>query len=64
MYVILGDFNACVGSRQGEEDPWGHVRGPHGYGDYNDAGRELLAFLSTNKAVICNTYLEKRDIHK
>ena len=60
MYIMLGDFNARVGSRQGEEDPWGHVRGPHGYGECNDAGRELLTFLSTNEAVICNTWLKRK----
>ena len=64
MYVMLGDFNARVGSRQGDDDPWGHVQGPHGYGECNDSGRELLAFLSTNEAVICNTWFEKKNIHK
>ena len=27
VYVLLGDFNAQVGSRQSGGDPWGHVRG-------------------------------------
>ena len=45
-YVILGDFNACVGSREpAEEDYWGKSRGPHGFGKMNDAGKELLAKL-------------------
>ena len=61
---MMGDFNARVGSRLGDGDPWGHVRGPHGYGECNDAGRELLAFLSNNEAVICNTWFEKKNIHK
>ena len=64
MYVMMGDFNARVGSRLDDGDPWGHVRGPHGYGECNDAGRELLAFLSNNEAVICNTWFEKKNIHK
>ena len=63
-YVILGDFNARVGSRQTDDDPWFNVRGPHGYGESNDAGRELLAFLETNVALVCNTWFEKRDINK
>ena len=28
-YVVLGDFNACVGSRQVLGDQWNEVRGPH-----------------------------------
>ena len=50
-YVILGDFNARVGSRDlAEEDYWGKSRGPHGFGKMNDAGKELLSFLSLNEA--------------
>ena len=62
-YVLLGDFNARVGSRQGVNDPWGSVRGPHGYGVCNDTG---TAFLSTNEAhiILCNTWFEKKVIHK
>ena len=63
-YVLLGDFNACVGSRHGQDDLWSLVRGPHGFGACNDAGGELLSFLSTNEAMICNTWFEKRNIHK
>ena len=62
-YVILGDFNARVGSRvEGEE--WWNERGPHGYGVLNDAGRELLYFLRINEATICNTWFMKQAIHK
>ena len=62
-YVILGDFNARVGSRV-EGDEWWNERGPHGYGVLNDAGRELLSFLSINEATICNTWFMKKAIHK
>ena len=41
-FVLLGDFNTKIGSRQ-TDDEWWHERGPHGYGELNDAGRELLA---------------------
>ena len=54
-YIILGDFNARVGSREDEDDMWAAVRGPHGLGVFNDAGRELLSFLSSHQATICNT---------
>ena len=64
-FVILGDFNARVGSRDGDEgDVWTGVRGPHGLGAVNDAGRELLSFLSSHQATICNTWFEKKTIHK
>ena len=45
-YLMLGDFNACVGSRHSssEDDPWEQVRGPHGVGEVNEAGEELLNF--------------------
>ena len=33
-YVVLGDFNARVGSRM-ENDEWWNERGPHGYGVYS-----------------------------
>ena len=31
-YIVLGDFNARVGSRQVVGDQWSKVRGPHGSG--------------------------------
>jgi len=38
-YVVLGDFNTRVGSRR-DDDEWWNVRGPHGHGDLNDAGKD------------------------
>ena len=46
------------------DDPWDKVRGPHGYGEINDAGKDLLNFLSINEAAICNTWFMKKDIYK
>ena len=63
VYILLWDFNARVGSRESVEQ-WTGVRGPHGYGVTNDAGRELLSFLSSHQATVCNTWFEKKDIHK
>ena len=59
-YVIMGDFNARVGSRQGEGDIWASVRGPHGLGEMNLSGQELLAFLSINEATLCNIWFCKK----
>ena len=62
-FVMLGNFTARVGSR-GADDEWWYERGPHGYGDLNEAGKELLSFLSTNEATVCNSWFQKRDIQK
>ena len=70
--MILGDFNARVGSRmcnsssnpREEEDQWESVRGPHGVREVNEAGEELLNFLLLNEATICNTCFQKKSIHK
>jgi len=35
-YFILGDFNACVGSRENVDEVWSAARGPE---SSNDAGR-------------------------
>ena len=63
-YVLLGDFNARVGSREGSDDPWWYERGSHGLGVMNEAGRELLSFLSFNGATVCNTWFKKKEVHK
>ena len=61
-YIVLGDFNARLGSRTNSEDS--KSRGPHGIGELNCAGKELLDFLSLNEATACNTWFKKKDIHK
>ena len=63
-YILLGDFNAHVGCRTDHNDVWSNVCGPHGYGVDNDAGRELLSFLSCHQATVCDTWYEKRNIYK
>ena len=63
MYVLLGDFNARVGSRESADEEWSKVRGPHGFGQTNDSGRELLFFLAMHQATVCNTWYRK-NIHK
>ena len=63
-YVILGDFNAQVGSQSVKSDQWHNVRGPCGLGQVNEAGAHFLNFLSLNEATICNTWFQKKNIHK
>ena len=43
-FVMLGDFNARVRSRCVDDSDWWYERGPHGYGELNEVGRELLSF--------------------
>lgn len=62
--MVLGDFNAHVGSRADRDDLWDGVRGPHGYSVMNDAGSELLFFLLLYQASVCNTWFQKRNIDK
>ena len=65
--VLLGDFNVRVGSCPGnrpdesDNDEWADVRGPCGFGECNNAGKELLSFLSLNQLTICNTWFTKRS---
>ena len=59
-YITLGDINARVRSRQVVGDQWSKVRGPHGCGVTNDAGKERLASLQ--QETVCNTWFRK-EIH-
>ena len=63
-YILPGDLNARDGSRDSTDDPWDRVGGPHGYGETNDAGEDLLKFFSINEATVCNTWFRKKDIYK
>ena len=63
-YVVLSDFNAHIGSREHVGDHWDAMRGLQRYGVINDAGRELLSFLSVHQATVCNRWLRKKAIHQ
>ena len=63
LFVLLGDYNARIGSRDAAQDQWGMARGPHGHGIDNDAGKELLSFLTTHQVTACNTLFQKKNIH-
>ena len=61
-YVILGDFNARIGSRSdGEDDLWGGVLGPHGYGEINPftAVAAIWRLEVITHAAICLTLADK-----
>ena len=61
MVVVMGDFNARVGS---DVSPWGTVLGPHGFGDVNENGERLLDFCANNQLVLTNTWFQHKVIHK
>ena len=63
-YIVLGDFNACVGSRQVVGDQWSKVRGPHGCGLTNNAGKEQLLSLNPADNWVGNTWFRKKEIHR
>ena len=53
-FVVLGDLNVRVGSSVVRCEGC-----PHGHGSLNEAGKELLSFLSINDTTVCNTWFEK-----
>ena len=61
MLLVLGDFNARVGS---DFQSWRSVIGPHGMGDCNDNGERLLDFCSNNQLLVTNTWFKHKSIHK
>ena len=66
VLLVVGDFNARVGSSQrGSDNPaWYGVRGYHGVGKMNDSGEALLSFCALNQLTIMNRWFGKKDIYK
>ena len=63
VLLVVGDFNARVGSGQMGGDEWDGVCGRHGVGLMNTSSEALLAWCSLNGLVVMNTVFEK-EIHK
>ena len=52
--MMLGDFNARVGSRVDQDDDWWYERGPHGHGVINEA-IENYCLSSASMKPLCVT---------
>jgi endonuclease/exonuclease/phosphatase family metal-dependent hydrolase len=59
--IILGDFNARVGSNF---KSWSNVLGPYGTGKINENGERLLTFCSENNLMITNTIFKQPACRK
>ncbi|KAI8420615.1 hypothetical protein MSG28_007859 [Choristoneura fumiferana] len=58
--VVMGDFNAKVGTQNGDE-----LRvGPYGYGQRNQRGQRLVDFLEKEELYVMNSFFQKRPSRK
>jgi hypothetical protein len=64
--VVLGDFNARVGSAcsSSAADSYGGAFGRHGVGERNTEGRKLLDLCAATKLSVANTFFQHRPAHK
>lgn len=53
--IVMGDFNARVGRRMGNEK----FIGPHSADIRNEAGDRLVTFCETNRFFVCNSFYQK-----
>ena len=61
MTIILGDFNARVGSRSSQ---WSSVIGPYGPRELNENGEQLLDFCAGHDLIVSNTWFQHKPIHQ
>lgn len=61
IIIIMGDFNAKVGSDNADFE---RTMDRHGVGDCNENGQKLLEFCSVIELVITGMLFEHKDIHK
>ena len=64
ILVMLGDFNARVGTLDPRNDLWHGVLGRNGKSERNLAGEEFLEFCAANQFTIMNTWFQKKEIHQ
>ena len=61
ILIIMGDFNAKVGS---DWESWNGTLGKFGLGESNDRGERLLNFCALNNLCITNTFFKQKKIAK
>ena len=61
MTLILGDFNARIGSRSSQ---WRSVIGPHGPDELDENGECLLDLCANDNLIIANTWFQHKPIHQ
>lgn len=61
LLVILGDFNAKIGSNF---NIWGRTLGRHGLGEENESGTLLLQFCKNNNLTISNSQFIQKKCRK
>jgi len=61
MVILMGDFNAKVGSSNDNAE---HVMGRHGLGTRNENGELLIDVCSSHNLVIGGTLFPHKDCHK
>ena len=59
--LVMGDFNAVVGSRR---DGYENVMGPHGHGSRSENGSRLLQFASCHSLRVAGTWYQRPDYHR
>ena len=61
ILVMMGDFNAKIGSNNAGYEPY---MGKHGLGNMNDNGELLVNFCADNKLVIGGSIFPHKTVHK
>ena len=63
IYMAMGDWNARVGNREAEGDPYRGVLGPHNFSNRNANGTMMLETMVRCGMRIANTYFQHDDNH-
>ena len=61
LLVIMGDFNARVGS---DCSSWNSVMGPHGLRECNENGERLLDFCASYHMLVSDTWFQHKLLHQ
>ena len=62
MLLVIGDFNARVGTDQHLTSRY--VVGPYAVDEINENGKHLVDFCSINNLIICNTFFQHKPVHQ